>query len=254
MAFESVACANNPAQLALSSRIFDFYADTFSYPNELLWMYRFDPQTGKPAIEKQVPPPSYAHHCFVVVRSARQFFLHASFQPNHAALAPADYIPLIRAVVTRSPRRASHREQRVRFPGFANLRQFSAACPQLLRDHCGGAWQSYLQRGNWRMIFPFFRRHQEQMAAQIRRAIEGNGLPIVHVVDFPRLAINHVLMLSEAVVANQNVQFRGYDPNSPEKPVTLCYDRQRRVFEFPRTHYFIGGRVNLYEIYCGLFL
>jgi hypothetical protein len=254
MALESVACANNPAQPCLTSRDFDFRADTFSYANELVWEYRFDSQTGKPAIQKRNPPPTYAHHCFVVVRSARQFFLHAAFEPDRGPLDSSGYIPLIRAVVARSARHGSASHERVRFAGFANLRQFSAVCPEVLRAHCGGAWQSYVQRGNWRMVFPFSRRHQDQMAGQLCRAVEFKRLPIVHVVTFPRLTINHVLMLIEAAVSHQTIEFHAYDPNIPERLLTLLYNRRERCFEFPRTHYFIGGRVNLYEIYCGLFL
>ncbi len=254
MAFESVGLANKPAQFYSAARAFDFYADTFTYPNELVWEYQFDPQTAKPSIRKHNPPPAYAHRCFVVVRSAKQFFLHASFEPSRGALASSGYVPLVRAVAARSPRRGSPDGERVRFPGFATLRQFSAACPEVLRAHCGGAWQSYVQRGNWRMIFPFSRRHQEQTAHRLCQTAELKRLPIVHVVNFPRLSINHVLMLTDATVSAQTIEFHAYDPNIPARPVTLLYHRHERAFHFPRTHYFIGGPVNLYEIYCGLFL
>ena len=163
MASEFAACVDNPARPNPAVRRFDFHGDIFSYANELVWEYRFDPQTGKPTIQKHNPPPAYAHHCFVVVRSAKQFFLHADFDPNRSAIESGDYGARIRQVVARSPKRASRPPERVSFPGFANLRQFSVARPDLLRAHCGGAWQSYVQRGNWRMIFPFTRRNQAQI-------------------------------------------------------------------------------------------
>ena len=47
------------------------------------------------------------------------------------------------------------------------------------------------------------------------------------------------------------IEFRCYDPNICEAPITLIFDRDRRRFIFPRTHYFQGGLVNAYEIYRG---
>src|SRR5665213_1047536 len=237
------AGATHPAE----RRAFDFYADTFALPNELVWQYRFDTATGKGSAQKRTPPPTYAHHCFVVVRSVRQFFLHSVFEPNRPAASPGEYESLIRAVVSRSAQRPSPAAGRIRIPGFASLRRFSEAHPELLRNGCGGAWQSYAQRGNWRMVLPMSRAHQERMAAQWSREIQH--LPIAHIVTFPRLTINHAVLLFGAT-ANE---FQAYDPNICDKPLTLVYDPARRCFEFPRTHYFAGGRVNAYEIYRGWF-
>jgi hypothetical protein len=143
---------------------------------------------------------------------------------------------------------------RIAIPGFANLRQFSAAHPDLLRKNCGGAWQSYTQRGNWRMILPFSRRGQAGMVAELQKALASGHIPIIHVVTFPRLTINHVLLIFGVSTANAGLEFHCYDPNICEKPLVLVYDYAGRTFIFPRTHYFPGGKVNVYEIYRGLFL
>jgi hypothetical protein len=235
-------------------RAFEFYTDTFSYPNELVWNYQFDPQTGNAGIRKNDPPPSYAHHCFVVVRSARQFFLHGNWAPEREAIDTNGYRKIVRSITGRSASRPSAPGERIPIPGFASLRQFSAAHSDLLRQNCGGAWQSYAQRGNWRMILPFSRRGQAQTAAQLQEVLAPGGLPIIHVVTFPRLTINHVLMLFGASQTGRALEFHCYDPNICEKPLLLVYDRAERTFIFPRTHYFPGGKVNAYEIYRGLFL
>ena len=237
-----------------AGRPFDFYADTFSYPNELIWEYQFDPRTGKTSTRKNDPPPSYAHHCFVVVRSARQFFLHAEFLPDRQAIDANGYREIIRVITGRSASRPSASADRVAIPGFANLRQFSAAHPDLLRQNCGGAWQSYAQRGNWRMILPFTRRGQAKMAADLQKAPGSGGLPIIHVVTFPRLTINHVLLIFGVSAGSAGLEFQCYDPNICEKPLILRYENAGRTFIFPRTHYFPGGKVNAYEIYRGWFL
>ena len=234
-------------------RPFDFSTDTFAFANELIWEYRFD-AAGKTTICRNDPPPRYAHHCFVVVRSARQFFLHATFRADVPAVDDTTYGKLIRAVVARSPQKASSPDEQIIFPGFSNLRQFSAAHTDLLQQSCGGAWQSYVQRGNWRMVFPFTRRHQEKMSGQLVRAIRENKMPIVHVVTFPKLSINHVLLLFAWTETNEGIQFTAYDPNIPAKPVTLFYKAATKTFFFPATHYFAGDDVNVYEVYRGLLL
>jgi hypothetical protein len=243
-----------PDIVATAARTFDFFADTFGYPNELIWEYRFDAQTGKTSTRKNDPPPTYAHHCFVVVRSARQFFLNAAFAPDHPAIDSAGYREIIRAVVAQNPNRQSPATKRIKIPGFSNLRQFSAAHGNLLRETCGGAWQSYVQRGNWRMILPFTRHGQMQMAARLQNAVNLRRQPIVHIVTFPSLTINHVLMIFDARQTPNGFEFQCYDPNICEKPLLLQFDRAGQTFIFPQTHYFLGGKVNAYEIYCGLLL
>jgi hypothetical protein len=230
---------------------FDFYADTFSYPNELVWEYRFDPQTGQTTTRKNDPPPQYAHHCFVVVRSARQFFLHGRWMPERKRVVPGEYIQIIREVTRRSPIHPSPSERRIEIPGFANLREFSAVHANLLRQNCGGAWQSYVQRGNWRMVVPFSRGGQSQLAAQLQRGLSEGRLPIAHVATFPSLTINHAVMLLGSSESGGKIEFECYDPNICEAPITLIFDRAQRRFIFPRTHYFQGGPVNVYEIYRG---
>ena len=54
---------------------FIFGQDSFAYPNGLVWRYDFDPETGRTTHQRDESPASgYTHHCFVVARSARQFF------------------------------------------------------------------------------------------------------------------------------------------------------------------------------------
>jgi hypothetical protein len=236
-----------------AARVFDFETDTFAYPNELVWEYHFDAQTGKGWTQKRNPPPTYAHHCFVVVRSARQFFRNAEFNPHGVALGDAEYLERIRKVVQSTAVEASAPSGRVEFPGFANLREFSRARPGLLKSACGGAWQSYAQRGNWRMVLPFSRSGQAATASLLRGALAAGRLPIIHVATFPALTINHTVLLFECSGPEGNLEFQAYDPNIPERPITITFDATRRSFIFPRTHYFPGGPVNAYEIYRGLF-
>ncbi len=231
-------------------RAFDFQKDTFAFANELVWDYRYD-EHGKWVSQAHEPKPDYTHHCFVVARSAREFFEHARFDAAQPVADAETYRRLIRRVESINARRELPDSERVVIPGYADLHSFSEAQEALLKAECGGAWQSYLQRGHWRMIWPFSRAHQAGMAEQLALDLKEDRPPVVHVVRFPQLTINHAIVLIAATSTDKEIQFSAYDPNNPRQPVPLTYDRATRTFQYPANDYFPGGRVDIYEIYRG---
>ena len=246
----ALVCAGCVSQPPAGSRPFEFSKDTFSYANELRWVYEFDPSTGKQTHRKADPPPEYAQHCFVVAKSARLFFQHAEFRPDLPKISPEEYRKKINRVMRRSPRRGS--KTKVVIPGYAHLREFSDAHEEELKSASGGAWQSYFQRGHWRMIMPFTRGHQERIAGKFQDALAQNQPPVAHIVTFPELSINHAVLVIDSKAIPEGIEFVIYDPNEPQKPGTLTYNSTTRSFYFPRTFYFKGGKVNVYEHYKGL--
>jgi len=138
-------------------------------------------------------------------------------------------------------------------PGYAGLRGFSDAHEPLLKAECGAAWESYFLRSHWRMVFPVSRRHQERMARQLRQAVRDGRVPAVHLFRFPRITINHGVLLFGMTETEQDYQFEAYDPNLPAHPVKLIYDRRLKEFSFPPTCYWAGGKLNVYEIFTGTF-
>ena len=249
VAIALTGCATSqPATSA--SRRFVFERDTFAYANELVWEYHYD-EHGNWVHNRREPKPDYTHRCFVVARAAKQFFKHARFDPGQPVAGPATYRRLIRKVVSTSPRRESPAEKKIVIPGYASLRQFSRAQEKILKAECGGPWRSYFQRGHWRMIWPFSRHDQERMAAELVNDLKQNRPPVVHLVRFPALTINHAVLLFDFSETEKEIRFAAYDPNSPETAATVTYDRARRTFTFPTNFYFPGGRVDVYEIYRG---
>jgi hypothetical protein len=234
-----------------SSRPFVFHQDSFAFANDTVWDYHIDPVTGKTTHTRNEPTPSYTLHCFVVARSARQFFQNARFDASQPPANAATYRRLIQQVVSVDPSRELSEGDKIVIPGYSNLYVFSQAQESLLKAECGGAWQSYFQRGHWRMIFPFSQHHQEQMAAQLLHALKQNRPPIVHVVRFPGLGINHAIVLFAVNEAEREIEFTAYDPNSPDTPLQLIFNRGQRCFLLPANHYFAGGRVDVYQVYCG---
>ena len=234
------------------ARPFRFDRDTFGFAHELVWQYRFDPVTGAMTTFRTQPPPAYYHRCFVMVRSARQFFYHARFESGLPAAGAEVYRRLIRQIISRNPRQGSAPpETRVVIPGFDGLRAFSQAHESLLKAECGGAWQSYFLRSHWRMVFPVWGGHQEQMVQRLQQRLSQGALPAVHIFRFPRVSINHGLLLFGLVESEKDLQFAAYDPNIPIHPVTLNYNRAAKAFQFPPACYWAGGKVSVIEIFRG---
>jgi len=229
-------------------RRFEFDRDSFAFPNELVWEDHFDPATAAPGVRRRVPPPRYAHHCFVLVKAARQFLYHARFDPAAGHVDDAGYRRLIREVLARSPRRPSEAGERVVIPGYAGLRELSAARESLVKEQCGRAWRSYLQRSHWRMVFPVSRAHQRRTARELLEAIERDDAPLVHLLQFPSLTINHGMVIFEGARTPTGAQYLAYDPNAPEAPTRLTYDDRTRTFRLSPNRYWRGGELNVFEI------
>ena len=232
------------------ARRFQFERDTFAFAHELVWKYHFDPVTGAMTAYKAEPPPTYYHRCFVMVRATRLFFDHARFAPE---LPPADEPTcrkLVRETISRNPRRACAETERIVVPGFDGLRLFSQAHEALLKAECGAAWESYFLRSHWRMIFRVSGRFQEKMAEKLKRSLQNRGVSLAHLFRFPRITINHGILLYGFAELEQQIEFTAYDPNIPAHPVKLVYEKARRAFTFAPSIYWGGGQLGVMEIFC----
>jgi hypothetical protein len=232
-----------------SARRFCFERDTFAFAHELVWKYHFDPATGAMTTYKADPPPTYYHRCFVLVRATRLFFDYARFAPELPLADVETCRALIRKIIARNPRRQCPDANRIVIPGFDGLRSFSRAHEALLKAECGAAWESYFLRSHWRMIFRVSGRFQEKMAEKLKRSLQKRGVSLVHLFRFPRITINHGMVLFGFAESDEKIEFEAYDPNIPEHPVTLVYEKNRRVFTFAPNIYWGGGRLSVMEIY-----
>lgn len=98
-------------------------------------------------------------------------------------------------------------------------------------------------------MLPFTRWHQEGQARQLVRALDLERAPVVHLARFPHITINHALVIFDYADAEDEIRFSAYDPNHSDGARILRFDRASRTFFFPRTDYFAGGRVDVYQIY-----
>jgi hypothetical protein len=241
-----------PDQTAMEAtcnqRNFIFERDSFAFPNELVWAYQDDPVTGKMTFSQRHPKPTYAHRCFALARVTRQFFYHAQFELHQPIETDEIYSQRVRAVIARHPRIPCKSAERIIIPGFAGLREFSRAQENLLKTACGGAWRSYFVRSHWRMIFPFSRVQQARTALALATALRRNYLPIVHLVKFPALTINHAIVLFGIAETGRGWEFKSYDPNNSDSPERLEFDRKAQTFFLEPNSCWGGGELNVSHI------
>ena len=230
-------------------RRFEFARDTFAFPNELVCEYVFDPAGGRPKMVAKEPRPEYALRCFPLVRAARQFFYHAEFKPQQVPLDEVEYCRRIREVISRNPRVPCAPQRRVVFSGYDGLKAFSAAWERLLKAECGGAWRSYVLRSHWRMVFPISRRHQQRTCSSLQQRLAQGIPPIVHLVRFPQLTINHGMLIFGVETGRDETRFHAYDPNDIVAPAVLTFQAATRGFTLPANRYWPGGRLDVIEVY-----
>ncbi|HSH96513.1 MAG TPA: hypothetical protein VK968_20355, partial [Roseimicrobium sp.] len=209
--FLLAGCASTHRQTSPRATAFQFPADSMAYANQLKWEYYPNPEGGPMLHRKREPAPDYTLHCFVVARSVKQFFYHARFDPTLPKVSGSEYRTLAKKVVARTSRTPSHTSRRIVIPGYADLRSFSADHESMLKAECGGGWQSYVQRGHWRMLLPFSRSQQEKVEASLVQKLELGDAPVAHLVRFPQLSINHAVVLVGSEVRDGNRVFKVYD-------------------------------------------
>jgi hypothetical protein len=229
---------------------FRFPADAFAFANETVWEYDADPATGRIDWRRRTPRPAFSLRCGSMARAARQFRVHARFDPSQPVADEATYARLVEGILAADARRPAAAS--VVVPGYPDLRRFSAAHEALLKAAIAGPRLSYLQRGNWRMIFPFPSGHQRRLARDLVDALARGWPPIVHLLRYPRLTVNHLVLVYAAEESPAAIRFRAYDPNDAAAPVVLTYDRVAGTFSYSPTAYFPGGPVKAYEVYRGL--
>jgi hypothetical protein len=186
-------------------------------------------------------------------RTARQFFYDARFDPDLPPIEVSELRERVRDVLARNSRAERANSEPVSIPGFRDLRTLSFEHEQLLKQELSGRWLGYFQRGNWRMIFPFSPRSQRETAGELVADLVRGHLPIVHIVNFPRIDINHTVLVIGFEETPLRIRFSVYDPNYSDRPLSLAFARASATFSYNRTDYFPGGAAKVYEVYDGFF-
>jgi hypothetical protein len=246
--FGRIARFTNPmTKTAQMIRAFDGCRDTFAFANETVWNY----EGGRVQWERDNPTREgvrYTRRCFVLARSAAQFWNFARFAPAEPQVNAEELARRIRTVVARPLWHRQDNADWIVLPGYADLRTASGAEPQIFRNSLGGWGQSYFRWGNWRIVLPLGRRNQQNVARELRRLLAANGLQVLWLVNFPSLTINHAVLAVREHRAGAS-EFEVYDPNLPDESLRLTFDESTGRFHYPKTFYFSGGAVGVRLVY-----
>jgi hypothetical protein len=232
---------------------FRYDTDTFSFANETVWNY-VNGSVQSESSRSQTKKRDYTRRCFVVTRAAVQFWKFARFDPRAAPLSREKLAERIRDVTERSvwlPALLS--EKRIVFPGYANLREISAADPGIFQANIGLGWPVYFRAGNMPIVAPVYRETEARLNDEIFHDLQLNWPTLVWLYNFPSLSINHVVVVIAGKREDGKFYYQVYDPNYTDSPKKLDYDAGTRTFSYQPTFYFKGGTVAARAIYRGVF-
>jgi hypothetical protein len=230
---------------------FRFDGDTFAFANQTVFEYHEGHASlRKPSATKR---DAYNRHCFVMCRTAVQFKKFARFEPRSTPVDDASLAARIRAVT----RQAAWTEplpesQRIVFPGYKDLKEMSEAHRELVQLNIGHGWPSYFRISNVRMIFQDGSGYQEQTHARLNAALARGELFIAFLTTYPRLSINHSVLIYKLKSSAPNPgvdHYLVYDPNHPESPRELTWSARDRAFSYQKDWDFVGGSVRVYQVY-----
>ena len=231
---------------------FRFGRDTVGFANATVFEYR----EGHPSLRRQREkgePKRYTRRCFVLCRTTMQFHKFARFDPHAPPLDDNALAARIRNVTRRAAwGKPLPPDQRVVFPGYANLRAMSEARREVVRANIGLGWPTYFRVGNARMLFRHGSSYDRKTHANLNAALARGELFVGFLTTYPRLSINHAVLVYKRKPASQNdgiERYLVYDPNHPESPRELTWSSRDAAFAYQKDWDFVGGFVRVYQIY-----
>lgn len=199
-------------------RAFDFATDTLAAPGP-------DP-TSADNREALADPALRGH---VDAHVARQFFLHARFEPTQPPPSAAERLALVQAVLKRNPKEMSAEHQRIVVPGYANLRELSRLQGHLLRAE---SWIVCGCENRAPLLAKAFNAGpgKDTVVHELLQATSSNRPVLVRLYRHHALNYNRSLLIFSAQTIEGEVRFTAYDPAAPQQPVQLNFNRVNHAF------------------------
>jgi len=220
-----------------------FGVDTFAFRNDIRWK-----NPGKTDM--------YANYCFVMARAVTQFHRFARFAPGLPRVEPADYTRLVAEVVERSPwEDPLPPADRVVIPGYASLHELSAAQEKAVKAGLGGPFWTFVNWTNWRVVFPVTGGQQERVARETLAELDEGHMVQLLVTNLPKVELNHtVIAYDYRIYEGRFLEFIVYDPNEPEAPGWVAFDRAERSFFASGVYDTEPGVIRAFRMYYSPFL
>ncbi len=245
-----LAAVSAPAQ---NARDFRFDRDTLWFPNWTVWNYANGLRVREPATKSHKEKTDrYTRRCFVMSRTVQQFYKFARFEPKGAPIDDKELAHRVRQVTRKQPwHPPSPPNERIVFPGYANLRELSKAKTNLLQNNIGLGWPTYARIGNFRMFTIRGRDYQEKEHVILNETLGRGEMFVAYLSDYPILHINHaVLIYARTSKPGDKIdKYTVYDPNHPDRPRELTWQPDKREFNFEKDLEFGGGYTRVYQVY-----
>jgi len=242
----ATACATTPAASLPPSAgpaTFSFGPDTFAFRNEIR------------ARQPDAPSDLYAHYCFVLARGLRQFFQAARFDPEAPRVSHAEYVARVRAIAARpawAP--ALPDAERIVIPGYAHLRAFSTAEETAVKEGLGSPLRTWLHWTNWRVTLPVGTAHQAGVAHDVARELAEGRLVQLLVTNWPIPELNHTVIAYHVDDRADRLDFTIWDPNEPEGPGIVTFDRIAQRFWATNVYATRPGPIRVFRMYTSPWL
>ena len=215
-----------------------FGVDTFAFRNDIRWK-----SPGKKEL--------YANYCFVMARAVTQFQRFARFAPDLPRVEPDVYSDLVRQVVARAPWEDPRPPaERMVIPGYASLYEFSAAHEGAVKSGLGGFVWTFVHWTNWRVVFPVTGGQQERVARETLAELDAGRTVQLLVTNLPKVELNHTVIAYDfRIYEGRFLEFLVYDPNEPEAPGRVAFDRAERSFFASGVYDTEPGEIRAFRMY-----
>ena len=226
-----------PTVAAAGPASFAFGPDTFAFRNE---------------IRARHPDESdmYFNYCFVLARGLRQFFQYARFDPEAPRVSHAEYVARVQAIAARAPwAEPLPLAERVVIPGYAHLRAFSTAEEAAVKEGLGGPVGTWLHWTNWRTALPVSKGHQARIANEIVGELHEGRLAQLLVTNWPIPELNHTVVVYRSNDFGDRVDFTIWDPNEPDSPGIVSFDRIAQRFWATNVYATRPGPIRVFRMY-----
>jgi hypothetical protein len=246
VALVTAACATGPlwgpppegaADPRATAPEFAFASDTFAFANLIRSRHRGEDNL-------------YANYCFVLARGLRQFGQFARFAPALPRLDHDGYVALVQRIAALSVwRPALPEDERIVIPGYANLREFSRAEEAAVKEGLGPRFWTLVHWTNWRVTFWVTRGHQENVAHEILHELRAGRLVQLLITNWPKPELNHTVVAFESRERGASVDFVVWDPNDPDAPGIVTFDRHAGGFWATRVYDTEPGAIRVFRMY-----
>ena len=206
-------------RVAPGPRAFDFATDTLAFA------------IPEPApVEEPEALSAAALRGHVDAGVARQFFLHARFEPALPPPTTERRLALVRAVLECKANELSAADRRVVIPGYANLREFSRLQGHLLRAE---SWLVCPCEARAPLVMKALGSRAAQKVAAARElagSLAANRPVLVRLYRHRSLKYDRSLLLFSAQEQDGELRCQAYDPAAPNQPVQLTFNHASRAF------------------------